>query len=127
MIASNRDACDSWCKLYDKRNHTYKFSAPVSAMVTWMFDFEDLPEAFTSYITLRASNLFAARAVGSTEVVKYSEREEAAARAAMMEYECSQGDYNIFGDNRGKNIMRGFQPLTLSIGTNYGRSLSSNS
>ena len=98
-------------KLYDKRNHTYKFTNDQKLNVIWMFDFEDLPEVFRSYIAIRAANLFAARATGSAEIVKYSEREEAALRAAVMEYETQQGDYNMLSTPDGRNIVRGYQPI----------------
>ena len=61
-------------RLYDKYNHTYTWAEAISANVVWFFDFEDLPEAFKQYVTIRAANLFAGRAVGSTEAARYSER-----------------------------------------------------
>tara|TARA_R100001463_G_scaffold18075_1_gene45469 strand:- start:12132 stop:12716 length:585 start_codon:yes stop_codon:yes gene_type:complete len=90
-------------KLYDKREHAFVNEA-VKLNVTWLFDFVDLPEAFKQYITIRAANLFAGRAVGSVEAVKYSEREEGTARAACMEYETQQGDYNYLGTTDNKKI-----------------------
>ena len=67
-----------------------------------------MPEAFKNYVTMRAANLFAGRAVGSKEAVKFGEREEAQARAAMLEYETQQGDYNMLGtaDNRNYRTYR---------------------
>jgi hypothetical protein len=88
-------------KLYDKKNHTYTFTTTLFLDVVWTFDFVDLPEVFKQYAAIRAANLFAGRAVGSTEVVKYSEREESIARAACLEYETRQADYNIFSDVAG--------------------------
>lgn len=88
--------------LYDKRLHTYNFDSQVQLNVVWLVEFDDMPEAFKQYVTMRAANLFAGRAVGSKEAVKFGEREEAQARAAMIEYETQQGDYNMLGtqDNR---------------------------
>jgi len=83
--------------LYNKRAHTYKYTQQVYLDVTWLFDFDDLPSAFKQYVTMRAANLFAGRSVGSQEAVRFGEREEAQARAAMMEYETQQGDYNMLG------------------------------
>ena len=97
--------------LYDKRNHTYTFTTSQKVNVVWLFDFEDLPEAFKNYIAIRAANLFAARATGSAEMAKYSEREEASARAAIMEYETQQGDYNMLGAPDGRNIVQGYMPI----------------
>ncbi len=83
--------------LYNKRAHTFKYTQQVYLDVTWLFDFDDLPSAFKQYVTMRAANLFAGRSVGSQEAVRFGEREEAQARAAMMEYETQQGDYNMLG------------------------------
>lgn len=102
-------------KLYDKAAHTSVFTDPVYLEVTWFFDFEQLPEVFKQYITVRAANLFAARAVGSAEVVKYSEREEMMARAACMEYETRQGDYNVFNDIAGNTSERRYLPYDAII------------
>ena len=89
--------------LYDKAGHTDVFTDNIELDVIWCFEFDDLPEAVKQYITIRSANLFAGRAVGSAEAVKYSEREEAAARAAVIEYETAQGDYNMLQSESGRN------------------------
>jgi len=101
-------------KLYDKRRHSYEFDGKQELDVVWVFDFVDIPEAFKVYITMRSANLFAGRAVGSAEQVKFGEREEAQARAAMIEYECSQGDYNMLGSSDGRNY-RTYRPIDASL------------
>ena len=90
--------------LYDKAGHTDVFPNDLELDVIWCFDFVDLPEAVKQYITIRAANLFAGRAVGSQEAVKFSQREEAAARAAVLEYETQQGDYNMLQSESGRNL-----------------------
>ena len=99
-------------KLYDKITHSYVWSGVQQLDVTWLFDFVEIPETAKQYITQRAANLFAMRMTGSTEVAKYAEREEASARAALLEYECNQGGYNIFSDGTGVNPIRTNRPLT---------------
>ena len=101
-------------KLYDKIEHTYVFEGKQELDVVWLFDFEDIPEAFKVYITMRSANLFAGRAVGSAEQVKFGEREEAQARSAMLQYECEQGDYNMLGTVQGRNY-RTFRPIDASF------------
>ena len=81
-------------KLYDKKAHAY-VNEPIELHVVWSFEFTDLPEVFKNYITIRSANLFAGRSVGSKEAVQYSQREEGNARAAVIEYETQQGDYNM--------------------------------
>ena len=110
-VIMRTDPTDGHKKLYDKREHTYKFTNQVSADVVWEFPYDDLPPAFQNYITIRAANLFAARAVGSTEVVKYSQQEEVIARASIMEYECNQGDFTFFSDRDGKTRKVGYRPI----------------
>ena len=90
-------------KLYDKREHTFEFTEKIDLDVVWLFDFDDIPEPFKGYISMRAANVFAGRAVGSTEQVKFGEREEALARAAMLQYETEQGDYNMLGTYTNRN------------------------
>jgi hypothetical protein len=88
-------------KLYDKHEHSFLFTETQYLSVVWIFTFENLPEVFKQYITTRAANLFASRAHGTKETAAYSDREELQARAACMEYETLQGDYNIFNDEAG--------------------------
>jgi hypothetical protein len=102
-------------KLYDKIAHSYIWSGVQEFDVVWLFDFADLPEAAKQYITLRASNLFAMRMTGSLEVAKYAEREEAAARAALLEYECNQGGYNIFSAGYGVSPVRTSNPINTIL------------
>jgi len=90
-------------KLYNKSTHSYKFTEQINLDVLWLFDYDDIPEAFKNYIAVRAANLFAGRAVGSAEQVKFGEREEATARAAMIDYETSQGDYNMLSNTDLRN------------------------
>ena len=96
--------------LFVKRNHTYLFDDVVYGKVTWLFDFVDLPEVFKNYIAMRAANVFANRSVGSNEIVKYSKEEEQIARAAIMEYETQQGDYNMLNDRAGGTEIHTYLP-----------------
>ncbi len=88
-------------KLYNRVDHTYTYNGKQELDVTWLFDFEELPEAFKNYITIRAGNVFAGRSVGSSEAVKFGQREETVARATLLEYDTQQGDYTIFQDADG--------------------------
>ncbi len=100
--------------LYDKRAHSFTFTQQMNLNVVWLVDFDDMPEAFKNYVTMRAANLFAGRAVGSKEAVKFGEREEAQARAAMLEYETQQGDYNMLGTADNRNF-RTYRPSFAAL------------
>ena len=104
-------------KLYDRVKHTYTFDGQQKLDVQWLFDFEDLPEAFKNYITIRAANVFAGRSVGSQEAVSFGQREETIARATLLEYDTQQGNYTIFADGDGDDTYQksAHRPITVLL------------
>ena len=87
-------------KVYDKKGHTFTFEncSKLYFDIVWMFNFEDLPQAFKDYITVRASRIASNRMVNSAPSAKLLETDEAGARALAVEYEMKQSDHNIFSD-----------------------------
>ena len=85
--------------LYDKIKHTDDFSDVTSfdLDIVRMYEFADLPIVFRRYITYRASRQAATQLVANPNLVKLLAQQEALARAALMEYECNQGDHSMFG------------------------------
>ena len=83
--------------LYDKQDHTDVFTADLDLDVVRLYNFEDLPVIFRRYITYRASRVAATKLVANPQLVKLLAQQEALARAALMEYECNQGDHSMFG------------------------------
>ncbi len=98
-------------KLYDRTNHTYEFDESLELDIVWLEEFEDLPEAFIAYITIRAANVFAGRTVGSSEAVRFGQAEEFQARASAMEYDTQQGDYSMFSDSNNLQTYRAYRPV----------------
>ena len=85
--------------LYDKINHTDDFSdiTEIDLDVVKLYTFENLPIPFRRYITYRASTKAATQLVANPQLVKLLQGQEALARAALMEYECNQGNHSMFG------------------------------
>ena len=83
--------------LYDKQDHTDVFTSDIDLDVVRLYQFEDLPIVFRRYITYRASRVAATKLVANPQLVKLLAQQEAFARAALMEYECNQGDHSMFG------------------------------
>ena len=85
--------------LYDKIDHTDEFADvdSIDLDVVKLYSFEDLPIIFRRYIVYRASRVAATKLVSNPELVKLLAQQEALARAALMEYECKQGDHSMFG------------------------------
>jgi len=104
------DVTDGWKKrefdvvkrngyLYDKYDHTDDWSDTTEMLldVVKLFTFTDLPMVFQRYIIYRASRLAATQLVVNAQLVQLLAQQEIAARAACQEYECNQGNHNMFG------------------------------
>tara|TARA_R100001460_G_scaffold6359_2_gene16748 strand:+ start:1492 stop:1860 length:369 start_codon:yes stop_codon:yes gene_type:complete len=96
--------------LYDKHEHTDVFTGSVFLDVVRLYSFEDLPIAFRRYITYRASRTAATQLITNPQLVKLLAQQEALSRAALMEYECNQGDHSMMGFEDGTNY-RTYQPF----------------
>ena len=85
--------------LYDKQTHTDDFSTidSLDLDVVRLYNFEDLPIVFRRFITYRAAAAAATQLVANPNLVRLLANQAGLARAALQEYECNQGDHNMFG------------------------------
>ena len=86
--------------LYDKNKHTDVFTdmdSTIDLDVIRLYNYEDLPLVFKRYITYRASRIAATQLVANPQLVQLLAQQEALSRAALMEYECNQGNHSMFG------------------------------
>ena len=102
-------------KLYDRYNHTFQFSSDISADVTWLFEFVDVPPAIQYYITARAARVCCIKMVGDATLNQLLEEQETNAKSAALEYESQQGDYTMFGFKDGQDYYNSYQPFTALI------------
>ena len=88
-------------KLYDKYDHTFDWSEldtdGIDLDVVYLVSFENLPSAFQRYIVYRASRIAATNLVSNPQLVSLLQQQENIARAAVVEYECNQGNHTMFG------------------------------
>lgn len=83
--------------LFDRKNYTDVFSnETLKVNITFLLDFEELPEQARRYITLKSARMFANRLVGSREIESLIFRDEIQAKAAMEEAEGNNSDRTIF-------------------------------
>ena len=98
-------------KLYDKQNHTDKWTdGAIEVDVLWFFDWVDLPRIIQDYITARASTITSSRIIGDQAQYQMLQQKEAYMRAMALEYETNQGDYSFFGEPDGAHPYVGYQP-----------------
>lgn len=86
-------------RLYDRRNHTFKFDKPIRVDAVLLLPFDELPEVAREYITIRAARIFQERVVGSDLLSSFSRNDEMRALVALQEMEADTADYNILTDN----------------------------
>ena len=93
-------------KLYDLHDHTFEFTNTsgdkIYVDIIWMIDFNDIPQVFQDYITVRASRIASNRMVNNPQAAELISADEAQARAVALEYDTVQGDYNIFNNQEGR-------------------------
>jgi hypothetical protein len=82
--------------LYDRKNHTDVFSEDLDVTITFELNFEELPQQFRSYITIRAARKFANRFLGSQEIESFTLRDEVNAKATAVDSDSDNADRTIF-------------------------------
>ena len=86
--------------LYDKQSHSYDFSGHSGGIlldIVKLISYDDLPEVFKRYIIYRSSVRAATQLIGNAQLAQLLAQQEVLARAAIMEYECNQGNHTMFG------------------------------
>ena len=96
--------------IYDKTDHTDVFTEDQDLDIVRLYEIEDLPIVFRRYIVYRASRVAATKLVANPQLVKLLAQQEALARAALMEYDCNQGDHSMFGFDEGSTYQT-YQPF----------------
>ena len=62
--------------------------------MTWLLSWDDSPEAFNRWTTIRSARVFASRMLGSDSLVNYTAIDEQAALTALMQVEYDQANPN---------------------------------
>ena len=117
------DVTDGWYKrnydvvkrngyLYDKYDHTDDWDELTDGIdldIVRLISYEDLPEVFKRYIIYKAAVRAATQLVGNPQLAQLLGQQEALSRAAIMEYECNQGNHTMLGLPE-DSVYTGYQP-----------------
>ena len=105
------DVTDGWTKrnydvvrrggyLYDKMDHTDDWDElttdGIDLDIVKLISYEDLPEVFKRYIIYKSAVRAATQLVNNPQLAQLLAQQESLARAAIMEYECNQGNHTMF-------------------------------
>ena len=96
--STTKDIVERGGKLYDRENNTSVFTDSIKVDRVIVLNFDDLPEAARRYIATRSARVFHDRVVGSGELHRFFQEDEAQAWTELLEYEAEVGDYTIFDD-----------------------------
>ena len=91
-------------RVYDRVLRSYKMAddlTEIRAEVVWQLAWDECPEAFNRWVTMRAARVFAARALGSDATVKLAAYDEQAAMTELMRMEIDQQRPNSLTDGPG--------------------------
>jgi hypothetical protein len=107
-----KDAIFRGGKLYDKQEHSYKWTAEtVYVDIVWYFDWESIPQPIQAYIVARAAAIVSSRIIGDSTQYQILQQKEANTRSQALEYECNQGDYSFFGAPSHGNFYQPYKPF----------------
>jgi hypothetical protein len=85
--------------LWDRANKTFVFDRAVKCSITWLLEFESIPQPARHYISVVAARRFAKAALGSEEASRLTAEDEISAWSSLHNMEARTGDANMLNDN----------------------------
>jgi len=85
-------------QLYDKYDQTYTFTKDMYLDVTYLLDWEDLPQPVRAYIVARAGRVYNDRALNDPDLKQSLLISEQLARQELGQWDSDEADDNIFDD-----------------------------
>jgi len=85
-------------KVYDLLNRTFILDDTISELqadVIWLLPWDQVPEAYNRWVTVRAARIFSDRSLGSEALFKYTLKDEQDAQAELARVELQQEAPNL--------------------------------
>ena len=105
--------------IYDYLNRTFKIESTLTADMTWLVDYNDLPPEAYEYISMRAARKFQQRAIGSTEIDGFTSRDENDTLINLQRRQLQSQDFCIHNSRVSTRIHNGY--LVKGLYGNKGR------
>jgi hypothetical protein len=102
------DVVQRGAKLYDRIANSYVFDKDLKADVTYVLEWEELPEYARQYITVRAGRVLQESIIGSADLSRINQQQEAEVRAMFLDEETVVNDHSMITGN--PNHSSGFLP-----------------
>lgn len=81
-------------KLYDRKNHTYKFTRPLKAKLTHALAFDDLPQSAKNYVIAWSAMRYQVKVLGVTDMHTALSQEYVRARTTFINEDIRNSDRN---------------------------------
>lgn len=100
-------------RVYDKKARSFLIDdslVPIYADVVWLLSWDDSPEAYNRWTTIRAARVFSTRMLGSDSLTQYTAVDEQAALTELMRVEYTQAAPNSLTGGPGACPMPTYVP-----------------
>jgi len=105
MDTENKDLVKRGGFMWDRENRSFTFSGITSVKfkIVWLLDFEDLPQLARNYIAMKAARQFAADIMGDDVTIRWTDKEEAEAKAKFIADDLRRSDLNMLNASNSVN------------------------
>ena len=92
-------------RLYNGKDHNYKFDKNLTASITFFLGWDLLPQPAKQLIAIKAARKFQLRMLPDDYTSKFSQQEELEAKAQLEDYDAMTSEYNLADSNPVFNIL----------------------
>lgn len=110
-------------RVYDRLNRTYSLGSDVESLkadVVFLLSWDESPEAFNRWVTIRSARVFSGRVLGDSSSFKYTAMDEQAALTALQSVELDQLQANSLTGGPGLRPFPTYSPGLGLLGRNRG-------
>lgn len=109
--------------VYDKEKRTSILGSDITTLkadVVWLLPWDECPEAFNRWITIRSARVFSDRVLSSDSIFKYTAVDEQAALVELQRVELEQAQANSLTGGPGLRPFPTYSPGLGLLGRNRG-------
>jgi len=109
--------------VYDMEHHTYRLEDDIpslEATVVWLLPWDESPEAYNRWVTIRSARVLSARLLTSEEIFKYTAVDEQQALTELQRVELEQAQANSLTGGPGLRPFPTYTPGLGLVGRNGG-------
>ena len=110
-------------RVYDRKNRTYSLGSDVESLkadVVFLLSWDESPEAFNRWVTIRSARVFSGRVLGDSSSFKYTAMDEQAALTTLQSVEMDQLQANSLTGGPGLRPFPTYSPGLGLLGRNRG-------